>query len=122
MADTTASSARLSPRDIGARSAILTASSMAWGLPAGENRPTSGDVLDAAVRHLPDILDPEVVNLVEALALTLVDAREHVAALRRTQRTTLELLRTEGTEARRLRARLHALLDERRAHLQAVSA
>jgi hypothetical protein len=91
---------------------VVTAADIPWGLPLTGS--TADDVIEAALLLLPTIDDPDVVDLVEALALAVVTEREANQARRVLLGETIEQWHREGTERRRLTRRLHTLLDERR--------
>lgn len=76
--------------------------------------PASADVLALVVEMLPAIEDDLTTDLVEHLALSLVDRDDELRAVRAVLSSTLGLSHGQHTEIRRLRRRLAALLDARR--------
>lgn len=100
-------SAEAAPRNV-------TAADISWMPVATPTWPPSRDVLAAAVEALPEIDDDLAAELIEALALALVAARERIGATRRIASTLLQAQHDAQREVTRLRARLAELLDERR--------
>ena len=92
----------------------VTAADISWTPVAMRTWPASRDVLAAAVEALPEIDDDLAAELIEALALALVAARERIGATRRTVSALLQVQHDAQREVTRLRARLGELLDERR--------
>jgi hypothetical protein len=75
----------------------------------------SAPVLDLAVAVLPVITDDTAADLITELTLTIVDQREELRAVRTVLSVALAKLAADGHEKLQLRARVCALLDERRA-------
>ena len=92
----------------------LTAGCINWTPAPGPYWPSSDDVIAAAIALLPTIDDEITAEVVEALALSLIDSREEANAIRRTQAVVLDLLHQAGREGRRLKARLAELLGKQR--------
>ena len=92
----------------------ITAADIRWALAPGPSWPDATDILQAAVALLPTIQDDTAADLIEGLAAALVDAQEQVRATTVTRSVTLALLHREVAETRRLRQRLHDLLDATR--------
>ena len=65
-------------------------------------------------QRLPTIDDEGIADLIEQLALLVVDRDEEVAALRSVLSVSLDLLRKEQTTNERRRAELYRLRDELR--------
>lgn len=96
----------------------LTASDIHWGPPAlcgtaplPSTEPLAAVVLDV----LPVIHDDLSVELIEVLAIELIDRDEELRATRSALSVSLELSRELTGELDRVRARHHQLIDEYRA-------
>jgi hypothetical protein len=92
----------------------ITASEIVWTLTPTPTWPAFDDILQAAVALLPGLEDDVAADLIEMLVVALVDAREQVEALTLNTSLLLGLANTKGSEARRLRQRLHDVLDAQR--------
>lgn len=75
--------------------------------------PSSRDVLALAIELLPTIADDLTADLVEHLALALVDRGQELRAVRAVLSAALTLSNTQHAEIIRLKRRLADLLDAR---------
>jgi hypothetical protein len=76
--------------------------------------PSSRPVLALVVEVLPTIEDELAADLLEYLALALVDRDDELRAVRAVLSSALALTHTQHAEIVRLRQRLHGLIDARR--------
>jgi len=83
--------------------------------------PSSRDALDVAVAALPDIADALTADVVNALALSIVDLREELGAVRMVLSSALAHSQEQHVEILRLQRRLADVLDASRAERKAAA-
>ncbi len=91
----------------------LTTDQVCWDLVSGP-WPSSDRLLSLAVELLPGIEDEPTAGLVEELAILVTDRDEQIAAVREVQSVSLDELRQERLESRRLRDVVIELREEMR--------
>ena len=91
----------------------LTTDQVCWDL-APAPWPSSDRLLSLAVELLPGIEDEPTAGLVEELAVLVTDRDEQIAAVREVQSVSLDELRQERLESRRLRDVVIELREEMR--------
>ena len=89
----------------------LTTDQLCWDL-APAPWPSSARLLAFVVEVLPTIDDEPVADLIEQLALLVVERDEEVAAVRVELSVALDLLHKEQTTSDRRRTELYRLRDE----------
>ncbi len=92
----------------------LTAADIRWSFTPGPPWPVIPSPR-LAVEALSVVEDEVAISVIEALGLTVADLIERLAAVRCVLGMALDRLASEQGESARLRGRLHALLDARRA-------
>ena len=92
---------------------MLLAAEIFGRRPAPVPWPSSRPVLALAIELLPTIADDIEADLIETLALTIIDRGDELRAVRAVLSSALALSHTQHVEIIRLRRRLAVLLDAR---------